>query len=442
MASNEVEAWQTKRKTIRERVGFLLNNPLMSDISFVIKDLTGAEVIFSAHKFVLAVSSPVLFAMFYGELAESKTKIELPDCDSESFLEFLRFLYCDEVKLTGSCVMQVSYLAKKYIVPELEVACTNFLTENLSPENVFDILPHAKKFEDNELVLRCWEVVDASAEEALRSETFLTVTNELLQEIVQRDCLTILEINAFEAVNRWAVEECQRQEIEPSKENKRQVTGEEVVKHIRFPLMTQEEFAQKVPCSGLLSKDEIIELFMWFSSVSVSGLKFSKRPRKLVFPRVFSRCKRFPQASHGWAYSSGIPDGLVFAVDTPLCIGGLRLFGNKACTYEVSIKLSLVVEGNEEKQELYSVEGSYMTDSEKTDGYFGFDVMFDELVPLQQNVEYHIVANILGASSYYGSSGMSVVECNGVNFRFTTQSSPNGTNDSGGQFPEILFHII
>ena len=217
MASNEDEVWQTKRKTIRERVAFMLNNPLMSDISFVTKDLTGTEVIFSAHKFVLAVSSPVLYAMFYGELAESKTAIELPDCDSESFLEFLRFLYCDEANLTGSCVMQVSYLAKKYMVPELEVACTSFLTENLSPENVFDILPHAKKFEDNELVLRCWEVVDASAEEALKSETFTSVTQELLKEIVERDCLTIHEINLFEAVDRWAEVECQRQEIEPPK---------------------------------------------------------------------------------------------------------------------------------------------------------------------------------------------------------------------------------
>lgn len=443
MASNEVEVWQTKRKTIRERVAFMLNNPLMSDISFVTKDLSGAEVIFSAHKFVLAVSSPVLYAMFYGELAERKNKVELPDCDSESFLEFLRFLYCDEVKLTGSCVMQVSYLAKKYMIPELEVACTNFLTEHLSPENVFDILPHAKKFEDKELVLRCWEVVDARAEDAMRSETFSSVTKELLQEIVQRDCLTVHEINLFEAVERWAVAECERQEIEPSKENKRKVTGEEIVTNIRFPLMTQEEFAQKVPQSGLLCKDDVIELFIWFSSVSISGLKFSERPRKLVPPREFSRCKRFPQVSHGWAYSSGIPDGVVFTVDTPVYMGGVRLFGNRGLSYEVCLKLSLATESSDsDQEEVYSVEGSYLTDTEKSGGYFGFDVLFDDLVPLEHNVQYRISAMITGASSWYGSSGQTVVECDGVYFRFTSQSSPNGTNDSGGQFAEILFHIV
>lgn len=439
MASNEDQGWQTKRKTVRERVKYMLNNSLMSDVEFVARDGFGAEVVFAAHKFLLAISSPVFLAMFFGELAESKNKIVLPDCDAESFLEFLRFLYCDEVQLTGSSVMQVSYLAKKYIVPELEVVCMNFLTENLSPENVFDILPHAKKFEDKELVVRCWEVVDTSAQEAMKSETFPCITKDLLLEIIKRDGLAIHEIELFEAIDCWAVAECQRKDLEPTKENKREVTGEEIVNSIRFPLMTQAEFAGKVPQSGVLSKDEIIELFMWFSAVSVSGLKFIKRPRKFVSPRAFSRCKRFPLVSHGWGYSSGIADGLVFSVDAPVFIGGVRLFGSRGFAYDVSLKLySLMQERN--NQELHSVEGSFMTDGEKTNGYYGFDILFDHLVPLEENVQYQICAIISGTSSWYGSSGLGVVECDGIHFRFTSQTSPNGTNDSGGQFAEILFH--
>ena len=122
MASNEGEDSHTKGKTIKERLKMMLNNDVMSDVTFVIKDAMEDVVVFKAHKFVLAVSSPVFYAMFYGRLSERKDKIELPDCDSESFLEFLRFLYCDEVNLTGSSVLQVLYLAKKYIVPQLEIA--------------------------------------------------------------------------------------------------------------------------------------------------------------------------------------------------------------------------------------------------------------------------------------------------------------------------------
>jgi len=109
MASKEEnEGWQTTRKTLTDRVEFLLNNSLMSDVSFVVRNASGEEESLAAHKFVLAVSSPVFYAMFYGELAERKNKIVLPDCDSESFLEFLRFLYSDKVDLSGRCVMQIS----------------------------------------------------------------------------------------------------------------------------------------------------------------------------------------------------------------------------------------------------------------------------------------------------------------------------------------------
>ena len=54
--------------------------------------------------------------MFYGQMAETKDSIELPDCEYESLLELFRFLYSDNVNLSGSNVMQVLYLANKYMV--------------------------------------------------------------------------------------------------------------------------------------------------------------------------------------------------------------------------------------------------------------------------------------------------------------------------------------
>ena len=438
MASKEEnEGWQTTRKTLRESVEFLLNNSLMSDVSFVVRNASGVEESIAAHKFVLAVRSPVFYAMFYGDLAESKNKIVLPDCDSESFLEFLRFLYSDKVTLSGGSVMQVSYLAKKYIVPELETKCTNFLKENLSPENVFDILPLAKKFDEEELVIRCWEVVDRSTQVALQSETFPSITKELLAEVVKRDDLRIHEIELFQAVDRWATAECERKDLEPVKDSKRIVTGEEILSNIRFPLMSQDQFAEKVPSSGLLSKDEIIDLFMCLNGVQVSTLKFIKRPRKLIPPRAFSRCKRFPKVSYGWNCSDDKNDVLVFSVDSPVLIHGVRLFGSKGLAYDVSLGLWSLEDGLD--VELCSVDSFFMTDNEERNGYYGFDVVFDHLIPLHKDVRYEIFAKISGPSSWYGSSGLGMVDCNGIHFRFINQTSPNGTNESEGQFAEILF---
>ena len=165
--------WQTKRPTISERTKFIFNNELLSDVEFVVpvslneSESRKSQKSIPAHKFVLAISSPVFFAMFYGEMTETAGTVQLPDCDYESLLELFRYLYCDYVKLSGSNVMQVLYLAKKYMVPSLADKCTEYLRKQLEASNVFSILPQAQKYEDKNLENRCWGVIEMHTEQAL-----------------------------------------------------------------------------------------------------------------------------------------------------------------------------------------------------------------------------------------------------------------------------------
>ena len=114
------ENWQMKLSTIKERTTVIFKNELLSDVKFVVP-ASEAECetrkTIPAHKLVLAISSPVFYAMFYGHLAEAKDCIELPDCEYDSLLEFLRYLYSDKANLTLSNVMHVLHLADKYMVP-------------------------------------------------------------------------------------------------------------------------------------------------------------------------------------------------------------------------------------------------------------------------------------------------------------------------------------
>ena len=92
----------------------MLNNHLFSDVKFVVRKSDGeseSKQVIPAHKFVLSIGSPVFEAMFYGELAETRDSIELPDCEYETLLELFRYMYSDEVNLSGSNVMGVLYLA-------------------------------------------------------------------------------------------------------------------------------------------------------------------------------------------------------------------------------------------------------------------------------------------------------------------------------------------
>ena len=262
--------WQTTKPTIRERSQHMFNNDLFSDVTFVVRGGPNGESeskqVIPAHKFVLSISSPVFEAMFYGELAETTASIELPDCEYDSLLELFRYMYSDEVNLSGSNVMGVLYLAKKYMVPSLADKCAEYLEDNLDPSNVFSILPSAQKYEEKNLVDQCWKVIDKQTEEAVESDGFATIERSLLEAVVVRDTLSIKEVNLFKAVNLRATNECERQGLRIDGENKRRILGESIVKEIRFPVMKQDEFANVVLNSNILTPQQVITFFKYYNS--------------------------------------------------------------------------------------------------------------------------------------------------------------------------------
>ena len=94
-----------------------------------------SKKVIPAHKFVLAISSPVFFAMFYGQMAETKDSVDLHDCEYESLLELFRFLYSDKVNLSESNVMQVLYIEPFFLA--IHGAFTWCLHSLTSAQNIF-----------------------------------------------------------------------------------------------------------------------------------------------------------------------------------------------------------------------------------------------------------------------------------------------------------------
>ena len=296
MAMSTETNWQTTRPTIRERAKFMFNTDRLSDVKFVATENNGeseSKQVIPAHKFILAIGSPVFEAMFYGELAETKDTIELPDCDYESLLELFRYMYSDEVNLSGSNVMGVLYLAKKYIVPLLADKCAKYLQENLDPSNVFTILPFAQKYEDKSLEDRCWVVIDEGTDKAVTSDGFEKIERSLLEAIVTRDTLSIKEVALFQAADRWATKQCEKQGLEADGQLKRRILGEEIIKSIRFPIMSAKEFADVVLDTNILHSNEIALLFKFFNSSLSSPLMFSKTPRQSCASRFIRQSGSF-----------------------------------------------------------------------------------------------------------------------------------------------------
>ena len=444
--------WQTKRSTISERTKFIFNNELLSDVKFVVpashtneSESRKSRKCIPAHKFILAISSPVFYAMFYGEMAETSGTIQLPDCDYESLLELFRFLYSDEVNLSGSNVMQVLYLAKKYLVPSLADKCTEYLQEHLEASNVFSVLPQAQKFEDKDLEERCWEVIKTHTENALTSEEFVTLERSVVESVVKRERLNVKEVDLFKAVDRWATKEVERQGLTPDGVVKRRILGEEIVKAIRFPVMSQKEFASVVVDCDILTKKEFGLMMKHYGGVGLeSSLPFMHSPRQ---PRtgLLHRVYRFfavraPQMpGDQWQYICGKSDALKLTVSKPVMLHGVQHFGSEGGKYTVSLEVKDVANGFS----LVKQTGTYSSEKDETNGYYGFDVMFDHPVCLEQGETYETASLIKGPSSWSVTNGKKSDEVQGIQFSFiSSASSKNGTNVKTGQFPAFIFSTM
>ena len=422
----------------------MFNNDLFSDVKFVVRGAAGeseSKQVIPVHKFVLSISSPVFEAMFYGELAETTDSIELPDCEYESLLELFRYIYSDEVILSGSNVMGVLYLAKKYMVPSLTDKCTKYLNDNLDPSNVFSILPQAQKYEEKNLVDNCWKVIDEKAGEAMKSDGLATIERSLLEAVVERDTLEIEEVELFKAVNLWATKRCEEQGLSTDGSEKRKLLGERIVKGIRFPVMSQHEFADVVLDCKILTQDEAFSVVKYFSSVPDTPVVFSEKLR-IGSRRSLERCYRFSSmvdTGSGYPYGVDKRDCLLFRVDKDISLLGVTLCGGKNCNYSVAITIANL----NDHTFPCTISGTFSSAWHQTSelvSFHAFNVFFDHPVVIRKDCLYRIEASIRGANSCFGVDGRKSVLCSGVRFGFDDSGqSSNGTTVRRGQFPEFLF---
>ncbi|XP_074174402.1 BTB/POZ domain-containing protein 3 isoform X4 [Rhinolophus sinicus] len=343
-----------------------------------------------------------------------------------------RYIYCDEIDLAADTVLATLYAAKKYIVPHLARACVNFLETSLSAKNACVLLSQSCLFEEPDLTQRCWEVIDAQAELALKSEGFCDIDFQTLESILQRETLNAKEIVVFEAALNWAEVECQRQDLALSIENKRKVLGKALYL-IRIPTMALDDFANGAAQSGVLTLNETNDIFLWYTAAKKPELQFVSKARKGLVPQ---RCHRFQSCayrSNQWRYR-GRCDSIQFAVDKRVFIAGFGLYGSSCGSAEYSAKIELKRQGVVLGQNLskYFSDGSSNT----------FPVWFEYPVQIEPDTFYTASVILDGNElSYFGQEGMTEVQCGKVTVQFQCSSdSTNGTGVQGGQIPELIFY--
>ncbi|MCP9262763.1 BTB/POZ domain-containing protein 6 [Dirofilaria immitis] len=381
------------KSTIRERNASMCLNEWLADVHFIVGIGENSERI-PAHSYVLAIASAPFNAMFNGGF-EKNDEIELPDIEPVAFKILLKYLYYDNIELDSSNALSTLYAAKKYMITHLARATIDFLNSNLKAENVCLLLSQSQLFEEEqELIDRCWKLVEVDAERVLLSDAFCNINFVLFDEILSRDTLLTRE----------------KQNLPVSQMNMRNVLSSALY-HIRFPVMTIYEFANGPAKTDMLTCQEINDIFLHFAAEEKPQLPFliNKRSGLRIIP-----CLRFQTALEGtnqWRYR-GRCDSIQFLVDRRIYVAGY---------------------GSSEPILVY----------------------FDHPVQIEPEVKHTASIIMEGKDlSFFGQEGMAEVavaiekeetnddeENNTVNFYFAPSAdSKNGTGVQGGQIPIIAFY--
>ena len=128
----------------------------------------------------------------------------------------------------------------------------------------------------------------------LRHANFLNVDQNVVNMIVELDCLDIPEAEIVTAIEKWAEQQCINASCSPDRENKRSVIGPDILSKLRFLAVSQEEFVKGPAFSdskdkGLLTLEESYAILMNIivpgSYPMPDGFSSESRPRKLAILR-------------------------------------------------------------------------------------------------------------------------------------------------------------
>ncbi|KAL3073505.1 hypothetical protein niasHS_017072 [Heterodera schachtii] len=228
-----------------DRMKLMLSTGDGADVHF----LVGKEKeLLPAHKQILKHASVVFEAMFRFDSQNGKsenasaditvTKVPLPDVEPAAFKVMLNFIYTEDLsELNGHNAMAVLYAANKYNIALLLKAFLDFPINELP--NVFFAYGQACFLHQNDFAHRCLGYICRNAGSLFRSEEFLQIDQNILDEM-----------------------------FEP---NRRSALGSALFK-IRFPLIPQREFSKNIVSSGVLTMEEFVGIYQFHSHPNLRGV--------------------------------------------------------------------------------------------------------------------------------------------------------------------------
>ncbi|KAJ8013493.1 hypothetical protein DPEC_G00030360 [Dallia pectoralis] len=267
--------WETISHSLSlvQRLEALLVHGNGSDVALKVQTVEAEQVkVIQAHSLVLSLQSPVFEELLVNRNGTTLVLLETAEC-ADIFDKFIRYLYCGDISLRLDQATPLHKLATKYRVQGLQRGVTQYMIQNLAANSpsghVVEWYQYALQIGDEVLRSSCLQYLSWNLSSILRTDEWMTVSNELLMTLMKRsDLILQSEMELFAALEIWI------------KQNQPDgLTVENTLRAVRYAMMPPRELFRLQTQSLLLTRyQESVRdlLFLSFQYHSASPLHMAK----------------------------------------------------------------------------------------------------------------------------------------------------------------------
>lgn len=281
--------WQLEKSDVKARLAHLRTSGDFSDCVLIVGSGENMET-FQAHGMVLCMSSPKFEELLITCKSDSAARIT--DIEPRIFHMMLDYMYLDKIDL--KCAEDASSVYKaavKYNMPHLCEVSAKYMVRDMNFDTVWPVLQLLSEIQEPVLKEECGKFMRKNPSLVLAHKNFQNVDQNVVNMIVELDCLDVPEVEILKAVEKWAEQQCLKASYPPDRDNKRSAIGHDILSKLRFLAISQEEFVKGPAFSttndkGLLTLEESYAILMNItvpgSYPMPSGFSVDSRPRKLA----------------------------------------------------------------------------------------------------------------------------------------------------------------
>jgi hypothetical protein len=306
-------------KQLQRDFSNLVNNINFADVKFIVGE---EEEIFFSHKVILCQRSAYFRAMFLTSgMKESQEIISIiykPNITPATFQSILEYIYSGIISIDNDNVYAILKAAMELQLNELAEICSKHVLQFLSIENVFSVINKAHDNLCHDISEECLSFIIRNGKQLFeksfieRNPAFLNLPKEIIVEIVKSDRLLCDEQELFEAIVAWTsynLEMAQplSPDIDPvdnngSTQEELRESIDDIMQHIRFPLMSGHFLIEVVEPSGLVNQALLTEAYRFIAAAGNKKARSSPRtfPRKPMYGSSSILTIEFKEIIQGW----------------------------------------------------------------------------------------------------------------------------------------------